>query len=103
MTKTFTPTSVDAGTGGHTFTIDVKNTGVSQADNLNLTDAVDRRLIVWFITAGAYDCTASSGQSIDCDLANLDAGATQSITVTYSVAASTAAASVDNTRLGHGR
>ena len=46
VTKTFADDSVDAGTVGHTFTIDVQNTGVSEADNISLTDTVDPRLIV---------------------------------------------------------
>ena len=70
---------------------------MSDADNLVVSDTVDARLIVDSISAGGYDCSASSGQSIDCSLAHLAAGDSQSITVTYHVAASTAAATVSNT------
>src|SRR6185436_2473085 len=95
-TKTFADDSVDAGTGGHTFTIDVQNTGASQADNLSLGDTVDPRLVVDSIAAGDYTCAPAS-QSISCTLAHLNSGATKSITVTYHVTASTPAALVSNT------
>ena len=114
VTKTFADDSVDAGTTGHTFTIDVENTGVSEADNISLTDTVDSRLIVTGVAAGDYTCPDgdSNAQTITCTLAHLASNATKSITVTYRVAASTpAAASVSNTadatsddggsRLGH--
>src|SRR6185436_15549599 len=97
VTKTFADDSIDAGTGGHTFTIDVQNTGASQADNLSLSDTVDPRLVVDSIAAGDYTCAPAS-QSISCTLAHLNTGATKSITVTYHVASSTPAdPSVSNT------
>src|SRR4029077_13036511 len=96
--KAFGSATATAGGSSETFTIDVKNTGVSQADNVSLTDLVVPRLIVDSIDDGDYDCSASTGQTIDCSLAHLDAGATKSITVTYHVAANTAAdPSVSNT------
>ena len=95
-TKSFTDGTVDAGTTGHTFTISVENTGASQADNLHLTDSVDPRLVVTNVADGGFDCTASSGQSIDCSLAHLDSGDTKTVTVTYKVLASTAPATVTN-------
>ena len=64
MTKTFTDSAVDAGTGSHTFTIDVTNSGVSDADNLTLTDTVDGRLIVDSVS-GDFTCGAPS-QAISC-------------------------------------
>ena len=98
VTKTFADDSVDAGTMLHTFTIDVENTGVSEADNLSLTDTVDPRLIVTNV-AGSYSCPDgdSNPQTITCTRAHLAAGDTQTLTVTYSVAASTPAALVSNT------
>jgi uncharacterized repeat protein (TIGR01451 family) len=90
VTKTFAPTSVTAGTGGHAFTVSVENNGVSDADNVQLTDSVDPRLIVDSINAGSYTCGAP-GQSISCSLGHLATGDTRSITVTYHVAASTPA------------
>ena len=86
---------VTAGTSGHTFTITVTNSGASQADNITLDDTVDGRLIVDG-SSGDFDCTASSGQTIDCELDDLDSLESASITVTYHVAASTAAALVPN-------
>src|SRR5207253_1280478 len=98
VTKTFTDNSVDAGTSGHTFTISVKNNGPSDAVGVNLTDPVDGRLHVTGVSeSGATQpCAASALQTVDCtfDLAN---GATKTITVTYSVAANVAPATVSNT------
>src|SRR4029079_17604911 len=74
---------------GHTFTVTVKNTGVSQADNVSLTDNVDPRLHVTGIT-GDFSCGAPS-QTISCTLAHLDAGDTKSIQVTYDVPTGTPA------------
>ena len=72
--------------------------GVSDADNVHLTDLVDSRLIIDSIDAGAYNCTASAGQQVDCSLLHLAAGETQSITVHYHVGSTTnTAASVGNT------
>ena len=100
MTKTFADDNVDAGTGGHTFTVTVKNTGVSQADNVSLSDTVDSRLVVDSVAAGSYSCPDgdSNAQTITCTLAHLDTNDTKAITVTYHVPSNTpAAASVSNT------
>ena len=98
VVKTYTDNSVDAGTSGHTFTISVKNNGPSDATGVNLTDPVDARLHVTGVSeSGAGQaCAASALQNVNCtfDLAN---GATKTITVTYSVAASVAPATVSNT------
>ena len=97
MTKTFDSATVTAGGASQTFTITVTNTGVSQADDLNVSDLVDPRLEVSAVTSAEFTCAAPS-QTIDCDLANLDAGATATIVVTYSVDTATEAdATVDNT------
>ena len=100
VTKDFADLSVDAGTTGHTFTVTVQNTGVSQADNVSLTDTVDSRLIVTGVAEGDYTCPDgdSNPQTITCSLAHLNTGDTKGITVTYRVASSTPAAlSVSNT------
>ena len=60
VTKHFADDSVDAGTTGHTFTVTVQNTGVSQADNVSLTDTVDSRLIVTGVSAGDYTCPTAT-------------------------------------------
>ena len=66
VTKTFSSDTVTAGGIARTFTIAVHNGGVSQADNVSLTDTLDGRLIVDSIDDGDYDCTASTGQTVDC-------------------------------------
>ena len=80
-TKTFDDLSAVVGSTGHTFDIDVTNNGVSDAEGVNVLDVIDARLIVTGV-AGGFTCTGM--QSIDCDLAgSLAAGATASITVTF--------------------
>src|SRR6185295_3046620 len=86
--KAFASPSVTAGGAASSFSISVHNSGSSDADNLNLTDTVDPRLVVDSITAGAYTCAPAS-QSISCTLAHLGAGATQAITVHFHVASTT--------------
>ena len=46
VTKAFDSPTVTAGGAAKTFTIDVTNAGVSDADNVVLTDTVDSRLVV---------------------------------------------------------
>ena len=96
-TKTFNSATVTAGGADQTFTITVKNNGVSQADNVNVADLVDSRLEVSDVSSSEFTC-APAAQAIDCDLVALNAGETATITVTYSVDTTTEAdASVDNT------
>src|SRR3972149_5583540 len=90
----FSPASVTAGDGDHTFTIAVTNDGTySTAHAVNVTDTVDARLVVTDVSddQGDTSCAASSGQSVDCTFATLAAGATAIVTVTYHVAAATPA------------
>src|SRR5205085_1667945 len=72
--KVFQDASVNAGTSGHTFTVQVTNHGPSDAVGVHLTDTVDSRLTVsGFSDSGAGGvCAASTGQKLDCtfDLAN---------------------------------
>ena len=49
------------------------------------------------VGSAGVDCTASSGQTVDCSLASLAAGASATVTVAYSVAADVADATVSNT------
>ena len=97
VTKTFDAPTVTAGGAASGFTITVENTGVSQADNLSLTDTVDGRLIVGTVT-GDFSCTDpdTDAQTITCTLANLDAGATATLTVAYDVDTATEAATGSN-------
>src|SRR5205085_2328978 len=100
VAKTFNSDTVTAGGAGKSFTIDVTNSGVSDADNVSLTDTVDSRLIVDSVTAGDYTCPDgdTNAQTITCSLPHLPAGATKSITVAYHVDSTTnSAAGVSNT------
>src|SRR5207253_2464198 len=100
VAKVFQDTSVDAGTGGHTFTIKVTNTGPSDAASVHITDSVDARLHVTAVgdSGAGQPCVASAGQAIDCTLASLANGASYTVMVTYSVASSVAPdPSVSNT------
>src|SRR5207302_1959750 len=100
IAKVFQDTSVDAGTGGHTFTIKVTNTGPSDAASVHITDSVDARLHVTAVgdSGAGQPCVASAGQAIDCTLASLANGASYTVMVTYSVASSVAPdPSVSNT------
>ena len=94
--KAFAQSAVTAGGAGGTFTITVRNSGTSDADNLVVMDNVDSRLIVDAVTGGVFDCSFGAGQSIDCRLAHLAAGASQSVTVSFHVAASVGSATISN-------
>src|SRR4029077_2011985 len=99
LVKTLTNSTVTAGDGDHTFTLVVKNTGsFSTAHHVVVTDLVDGRLIVASESStGTGDCTASASQSVSCSFAALAAGVSQTITVHYSVDASTLAGTATNT------
>jgi uncharacterized repeat protein (TIGR01451 family) len=96
VTKAFSSATITSGGASGTFTITVTNGGVSEADNLVLTDFVDLRLTVDSLVQGAFDCSFGSGQSIDCRMPHLGAGASASVIVTYHVAASVTTATVSN-------
>ena len=99
-TKEFNSPTVTAGGASQAFTLSITNSGLSDADNVTLTDAVDPRLVVESIAAGDFSCGAPS-QSIGCTLAHLGAGQTRSITVTYHVLSTTDSdPSVSNTATG---
>src|SRR5207249_1911140 len=70
VTKTFNSDSVTAGGASQTFTVDVANNGVSDADHVHLDDTVDNRLIVDSVVAGSYTCPNgdSNAQTITCTL-----------------------------------
>ena len=85
VTKAFADETVTAGTPGHTFTVTVKNNGVSDADNVVLADTVDTRLVVTAVVGSAGLVCAAPSQSISCTQAHLGPGATATITVTYNV------------------
>ena len=86
--KTFSSDTVTAGGASQTFTLDVTNSGVSDADNVNLTDTVDPRLVVDSIARATTPALRRASRS-PARSAHLAAGATKSITVTYHVATAT--------------
>ncbi len=91
--------SVTAGDGlGHAYTITVTNQGPSDADTVRIDDTVPAAVIAGSPTADlAGDCTASAGNTIGCTLpASLAPGATWTISVPYTVAASVPAQTVTN-------
>jgi uncharacterized repeat protein (TIGR01451 family) len=87
FTKQFQDDSVLVGSGGHTFTLVVSNSGDAAAEQVRVTDLVDSRITVDNVSP-ASRCNASSGQSIDCLFPSLAPSASETVTVTYSVAAS---------------
>lgn len=58
------------------FKISVKNNGQGAAQNVQVLDCVTPRQSITSITAPGWDCSASSGQTVNCKLATLAAGAT---------------------------
>ena len=89
------PETVTAGSSGNTFTITVTNNGPSNADDVQLADAVDTRLDVTGVLTDTGTCAAPA-QLVACDLNDLAHGASAVITVTYSVAAEEDQADVDD-------
>src|SRR5207248_1470942 len=79
LTKSFTPSTVIAGSGDHSFTLKATNTGTfSTAHAVHLTDSVDGRLVVTAVSQdqGANGNCAPASQSIDCTFALLTVGQT---------------------------
>ena len=99
VTKTFDSATVTAGGVGTSFTIDVTNNGVSDADNVS-PDRHGRRAADRGRRHGRelrLPGRRLRAESITCTLGHLAAGATKSITVDYHVASTTnAAAGVSN-------
>ena len=60
-----------------------------------MTDLVPADLVVDSVDGTAFDCTNSTGQSVDCSRLHLGAGDTQSITVHFHVESTT------DTETGH--
>jgi len=98
-TKTDGTTYVTAGTGGSTYTITLHNAGPSDADHVIFDDTIPAPFIAGVPGSNLpADCTATIGNAIHCVLASsLAAGATWTITVTYSVPASATPTTVTNT------
>src|SRR5439155_614788 len=100
VTKTFTPSTVIAGSGRSEERRAGKDTRtLSTPHNAHDTDAVNATLIVTAVhdNQGDTHCAASLGQNVDCTFATLAAGATATVTVTYHVDAATSATPVNDT------
>ena len=83
IVKAFDPDSVPQGTV-QSFTIEVSNSGPSDAVDVSVTDLVDDTLDVQgaAVTDGSGDCSASSGQDVDCTV-QIPAGESVTVTVDY--------------------
>ncbi len=97
IVKSFASTSIDAGSTGRTFSIQVTNTGISDAEGVRITDSVDPALTVRGVTSSLADCSASSGQNVDCGLAVLAPGQTVTVVVTFDVDETVEPVTVTNT------
>ena len=97
VTKSFTADPVAAGTTSNSFTIAVTNGGSSDAENVGVTDVVDSALAVTGVAISPVgDCSASTGQTVDCTIVDLAASSSATITVTYDVAESAGPATIGN-------
>ena len=97
MTKTFTDSTVAAGVSGNTFSITLTNTGMSDAEAVSITDTVAPELAVTSVTSPDADCSASTGQVVDCAIPSLAPGGSATLRVTYDVDESAAPGTVSNT------
>jgi len=83
IVKTFDPTEAPQGTA-QSFTLEVSNSGPSDAVDVAVSDVVDGSIAVTgvSVTSGNGDCSASSGQTVDCTV-QIPVGETVTITVDY--------------------
>lgn len=82
VTKSASTTSVNAG-GSVTFTIDATNVGGGTANNVVITDTIPSGLT---ITGTSASCT-TSGQKVTCNVGDIAAGGTKSVTITVTATA----------------
>jgi uncharacterized repeat protein (TIGR01451 family) len=82
VTKSASTTSVNAG-GSVTFTIEAKNVGGGTANNVAITDTIPSGLT---ITGTSASCT-TSGQKVTCNVGDIAAGGTKSVTITVTATA----------------
>ena len=90
--------NVVAGTGGHVYTITVSNGGPSDAHAVSLADPVPAAFGAGVPSSDlGGDCSASAGNAVSCSLPGaLAAGASWTISVPYTVAASVPVQTVTN-------
>ena len=84
IAKTFDDDSVIAGGDPSSFTLVVTNDGNVDLDDVSVFDDVNDRLTVTNVSSTA-DCSASSGQTVDCTIASLVVGESVEITVDFVV------------------
>ena len=89
ITKDDGQTTVIAGSGGGTYTIKVSNAGPSDAQSVALTDTWPTGFAQGTITPSQGTC--SVGPNFTCSLGTIAAGASATVTVSFTVPASTGA------------
>jgi uncharacterized repeat protein (TIGR01451 family) len=82
ITKTASTTQVTEG-GAFSYTITVENTGDASATNVVVTDDLDNNLTGVSVSAsqGACDPVGLPGNTIECDLGTIAAGASATVTI----------------------
>ena len=94
--KEFVDATVIAGDpSSHTFTVDVTNKGLSDADNVIIDDSVPLGLEVAGVTPS--ECSETSPNLVHCEFAHLNPSETKTVTVTYTVPFTTDAGTISNT------
>ncbi len=80
ITKTTNKNRVESG-NTFIYTLFVSNTGNLLQQNVRIIDDLPAIFTNFSVNGGNFDCSASSGNHIDCRLATLDAGATEHLTI----------------------
>ncbi|WP_372652842.1 Ig-like domain-containing protein, partial [Draconibacterium sp.] len=86
IAKTFIDDAVIAGGAGSSFTLIVTNDGSAPLSNVAINDVVDNRLTVTGVSGTAGSDNGSVGQTVEWLITSLEAGASATITVNFSVA-----------------
>src|SRR5207245_1764180 len=83
--------------GIHTYTIAVTNAGPADATGVTLSDTWPGGFTRGTTTPSQGTCTTTTGQNFSCSLGTIPAGGSATVTVTYTVPASTPAGPQTNT------
>ncbi len=98
VTKSDGVTTVTAGDGvTHTYTITASNAGPSNATSVTLSDTWPGGFTRGTTTPSQGTCTTTTGQNFSCSLGTIPAGGSATVTVDYTVPASTPAGPQTNT------